>query len=150
MNWVHKFRVVAWWSSARTGIAKSDSAPNAIHFTAPIELGGIEGRWTPEDLLLGAVASCYTTTFRTIAERMHFEYIDFQVEVSGIVATSDSGYDFTGISIRADLAVDAEEKKELGLNLLQKTKELCLVTRVLRTQQSFLPSVTVGSPALAG
>src|SRR6266849_4842186 len=61
MEGAQKYRVVAWWSSGRTGLAKSNSAPNAIHFTAPPEFGGLEGRWTPEDLLLSAVASCYTT-----------------------------------------------------------------------------------------
>jgi len=44
----HAYRVSAWWTSGRTDIAKSDSAPNAIHFTAPKEFGGLEGRWTPE------------------------------------------------------------------------------------------------------
>jgi len=47
MDQAHNFRVVAWWSSGRTGIAKADSAPNAIHFTAPVSFGGIDGRWTP-------------------------------------------------------------------------------------------------------
>ena len=47
MNEEHAYRVAAWWTSGRTGLAKSDSAPNAIHFTAPTEFGGLEGRWTP-------------------------------------------------------------------------------------------------------
>ena len=67
MNKEHAYRVAAWWTSGRTGLAKSDSAPNAIHFTAPAEFGGLEGRWTPEELLLAAVAGCYTTTVRAIA-----------------------------------------------------------------------------------
>src|SRR5438445_9387091 len=81
MEGAQKYRVVAWWSSGRTGLAKSNSAPNAIHFTAPPEFGGLEGRWTPEDLLLSAVASCYTTTFRALAEYSKFEYADLEVEV---------------------------------------------------------------------
>jgi hypothetical protein len=44
----HKYRVVAWWTSGQTGIANSESAPNAIHFTAPPQFGGLEGRWTPK------------------------------------------------------------------------------------------------------
>ena len=67
MSQEHAYRVAAWWTSGRTGIAKSDSAPNAIHFTAPTEFGGMEGRWTPEELLLAAVAGCYTTTMRALA-----------------------------------------------------------------------------------
>jgi len=86
MEVTHKYRVVAWWSSGRTGIAKSDSAPNAIQFTAPVAFGGLEGRWTPEDLLLGSVASCFTTTFQAVAAYSKFEYTDLEVEVEGIVS----------------------------------------------------------------
>jgi peroxiredoxin-like protein len=150
MDQAHKFRVVAWWSSGRTGIATSDSAPNAIHFTAPVDFGGVGGRWTPEDLLLGAIASCFTTTFRATADRSKFEYVDLQLEVTGIVAQSDSGYGFTEISIRANLAVADEDDKELGLRLLHKTKALCLVARALAIEQSFDPAVTVAVPSLVG
>src|ERR1700733_10713195 len=41
----------------------------AIHFTAPPQFGGLEGRWTPEDRLMTALASCFTTTFHAIAGR---------------------------------------------------------------------------------
>ena len=86
MELTHHYRVIAWWTSGRTGIAKSDSAPNALHFTAPPEFGGLEGRWTPEDLLLTAVASCYTTTFRALADYSKFDYADLEVEVGGVLA----------------------------------------------------------------
>ncbi|MGA7359310.1 MAG: OsmC family protein, partial [Candidatus Sulfotelmatobacter sp.] len=82
----YKHRVVAWWSSGQTGLAKSDSAPNAIHFAAPPQFGGLEGRWTPEDLLMSAVASCYTTTFHAIAGSSKFDYTDLEVEAEGIVS----------------------------------------------------------------
>jgi len=74
----HKHHVVAWWTCGQAGIAKSDSAPNAIHFTAPPEFGGLEGRWTPEDLLMAALASCFTTTFHAIAGCSNFEYTDLE------------------------------------------------------------------------
>ena len=41
MERVRQSRVVAWWASGRSGIAKSSSAPNVIHFTAPAEFGGL-------------------------------------------------------------------------------------------------------------
>jgi organic hydroperoxide reductase OsmC/OhrA len=150
MEQANKFRVVAWWSSGRTGIAKCDSAPNAIHFTAPVDFGGVEGRWTPEDLLLGAIASCFTTTFCTIADRSKFEYVDPQMEVSGSVAQNDSGYDFNGISIRANLTVANQEDHQLGVKLLHKAKVHCLVARALGVQQTFDPVVTVAVPSVVG
>lgn len=100
-----KYRVVAWWGSGRTGLTTSNSAPNAIHFSAPPELVASNARWTPEDLLLNAVASCYTTTFHALAERSKLEYADLEVEVEGSVRTADSGYSFDEIVIRPDLTI---------------------------------------------
>ncbi len=146
MDQRHKFRVVAWWSSGQNGIAKSDSAPNAIHFTAPVAIGGSEGRWTPEDLLLCAIASGLTTTCRDLAERSMLEYSDLQVEVEGVVSSSSSGSRFEEVIIRAELTVPREEEQALALNLLRKAKAECLISRVLGIQQTLQPVVTVNAP----
>jgi peroxiredoxin-like protein len=141
-----KYRVVAWWSSGRTGLAKSDSAPNAIHFTAPPEFGGLEGRWTPEDLLLSAVATCYTTTFHALADYSKLEYADLEVEVEGVIRKTDSGYAFTEILIRPNLTISSDGEQTRALRLLQKAKTACLVSRALAVEQKFEPRVQAGEP----
>jgi peroxiredoxin-like protein len=146
----HTYRVIAWWSSGKTGLAKSDSAPNAIHFTAPPQFGGFEGRWTPEDLLLGAVASCYTTTFRALAEYSKFEYTDLEVEVQGVVRKAESGYAFDGIVVRPKLTISSEEEQPRAWRLLEKTKRLCLVSRGLSVAQTYEPRVQVMARAELG
>ena len=143
MEEAHQYRVIAWWTSGRTGIAKSNSAPNAIHFTAPPEFGSLQGRWTPEDLLLGAIASCYTTTFRALAESSRFEYADLEVEVQGTVHKGDSGYSFSEILMRPNLTISSEETGERALLLLQKAEALCLVSRALSVAQTFESRVLV-------
>lgn len=127
----HQYRVVAWWTSGQTGIAKSNSAPNAIHFTAPPEFGGMEGRWTPEDLLMTALASCFTTTFHAIAGFSKFAYTDLAVEAEATVRKTDSGYGFSEIVIRPRLTIANEEQRETAIRLLQKSEGLCLVSRAL-------------------
>ncbi len=143
------YRVTAWWSAGKAGLAKADSAPNAIHFTAPPEFGGVEGRWTPEDLLLGAVASCYTTTFRALADYSELEYLDLGVEVDGTVCKAESGYSFSQITIRAKLTISTPEEESRSMRLLHKAKAVCLVSRALSVEPVFEPSVSVrgsGSP----
>ena len=140
----HKYHVVAWWSSGQTGIATSDSAPNAIHFAAPPVFGGLEGRWTPEELLMTALASCFTTTFHTIASYSKFEYTDLEVEAEGSVSKASSGYIFREIALRPNLKIPNEENRELAIKLLQKAKELCLVSRALATAPKFEIRVEVG------
>ena len=139
----HKYRVVAWWTSGQTGIAKSDSAPNAIHFTAPPQFGGLEGRWTPEDLLMTALASCFTTTFHAIAGCSKFEYTDLAVEAEGTVSKTDTGYCFSEIVIRPSLTIPNEEQRGRAISLLDKAKALCLVSRALATAQKFEARVEI-------
>ena len=141
METEHRYRVIAWWSSGKTGLAKSDSAPNAIHFTAPPEFGGLEGRWTPEDLLLCAVAGCYTTTFRALADYSKLAYSDLAVEIDGVVRKADSGYEFEEIVIRPRLSISYEQEQSRALRLLQKAKTICLVSRSLSVQQKFEPQL---------
>ena len=136
-----QYRIKAWWSSGRTGIARTDSAPSAIHFTAPPQFGGLEGRWTPEDLLLTAVASCYTTTFRALAEYSQFEYADLEVEVDATAKKADSGYRFSEIVTRPHLTLKSEEGRDRAGRLLQKTQELCLVARALSVSHRLEPTI---------
>jgi organic hydroperoxide reductase OsmC/OhrA len=144
----HEYRVVAWWTSGQTGLAKTESCPNAIHFTAPQEFGGVDGRWTPEDLLITALASCFTTTFHAIAGYSQFEYVDLAVEGEGIVQKTARGYCFTGITLRPCLTIAKEEQRARGGVLLEKTKELCLVSRALAVEQKFEPRIEIGKHAL--
>jgi organic hydroperoxide reductase OsmC/OhrA len=143
MEEAHRFRVVAWWASGRTGIAKSGSAPNAIHFTSPPAFGGLEGRWTPEDLMLCALASCYTTTFQAVAESSKLEYTDLQVEVEGSIGKAETGYNFTEVVMHANLMIAQPEEAARAVKLLHKAGGLCLVSRALAVKQTFEPRVQV-------
>ncbi len=143
MEGEHKYRVIAWWSAGKAGLAKSDSAPNAIHFTAPAQFGGCEGRWSPEDLLLAAVAGCYTTTFRAVAEYSKFEYNDLEVETQGVIRKVDSGYQFDSIVIRPTVTIASEGDQPRARLLMEKAKRLCLVSRAVSVPQVCEPQVRV-------
>jgi len=147
MEEVNRYRIQAWWTSGRTGIARTDSTPTAIHFTAPPQFGGLEGRWTPEDLLLTAVASCYTTTFRALADYSTFKYADLEVEVDATTQKVDSGYRFIEIVTRPKLTLETEEGRDRATRLLQKAQELCLVARALSVPHGFEPCIRITKAA---
>ena len=143
MERTHTYRVTAWWVAGQNGITKTSAAPNAIHFTVPPQFGGMEGRWSPEDLFLSSLASCFTTSFNAIADYSKFEYLDLEVEVEGTVGKTTTGYQFTGVVIRPKLKIASEAGEGKGLELLNKTKGLCLVSRALAISQEFEPHVEV-------
>lgn len=145
----HRFRIVASWTSGRTGKVKCDSVPHALRFAAPPHFDGLEGRWTPEDLMLTAVASCFTSTFRALADYSKFEYADLEVEATGTVHKVRAGYAFKEIVTRPALIILREEDRERGLRLIQKTQDLCLVARALSVKHSLVPGIEVACIASA-
>jgi len=139
----HTYRVSAWWTSGRTGLAKCESAPNAIHFSEAPELGGLEGRWTPEQLLLCALAACFTTTFEAVARSVKFAYTDLEVEVDGAMRKDKLGCTFAEIVLRPTLTVQSEEEMDEGMVLLRRAKSLCMISRAIAVAQTTEPKVEV-------
>jgi organic hydroperoxide reductase OsmC/OhrA len=147
----YTYRVSAWWTSGRTGLAKCESSPNTIHFSEAAELGGLEGRWTPEQLLLCALAGCFTTTFNDVARSAKFEYTDLEVEIEGCVHRNrGAGCSFSEILIRPRLTVHHEADCEAGLALLRKTKSLCMISRAITVPQTLEPRVEPGHVPVEG
>src|SRR5215469_14751986 len=138
----YTYRVSAWWTSGRTGLAKCESSPNTIHFSEAAELGGLQGRWTPEQLLLSALAGCFTTTFNDVARSAKFEYTDLEVEIEASVRrTRGAGCNCNEILIRPRLTVSTEDRCEAGLMLLRRTKSVCMISRAITVPQTLEPTV---------
>jgi len=147
----YTYRVSAWWTSGRTGLAKCESSPNTIHFSEAAELGGLQGRWTPEQLLLCALAGCFTTTFHEVARAAKFEYTDLEVEVEGTVHRNRStGCNFDEILLRPRLTVQSDEQREAGLGLLRRTKAVCMISRAITVPQTLEPTVEAGKVPVEG
>jgi organic hydroperoxide reductase OsmC/OhrA len=147
----YSYHVSAWWTSGRTGLAKCESSPNTIHFSEAAELGGLQGRWTPEQLLLCSLAGSFTTTFHDVARVAKFEYTDLEVEIEGCVRRSrTAGCSFNEILIRPRLTVASEEQCEAGLALLRKAKSLCMISRAITVAQTLEPLVESARMPVAG
>jgi len=147
----YTYRVSAWWTSGRTGLAKCESSPNTIHFSEAAEMGGLEGRWTPEQLLLCALASCFTTTFHEMARGLKFTYTDLEVEVEGTVRRiRGTGCNFEEILLRPRLTVDSEEQFEAGLALLRRAKAACMISRAITVPQTLEPCIEAGKVPVEG
>jgi organic hydroperoxide reductase OsmC/OhrA len=63
----HRFPVSIEWQEGRLTTASSPGKPELEVATPPEFKGGIPGVWSPEDLLVGATAACYTVTLLAVA-----------------------------------------------------------------------------------
>src|SRR4051794_12782225 len=113
METSYKYKATAYWLLERRGMASAERVPQAIEFSAPPEFNGEREMWTPEHFLMAAIASCFVSTFRAIADASHFDAVALDVAAEGTM-TRDRGYRFTEVTIRPVLTVANDEDVDRG------------------------------------
>jgi peroxiredoxin-like protein len=136
MESTYIYTVNAHWTGARTGSVKPEQMKLPVFFNAPPEFGGEAGHWTPEHMLMAAVASCYVATFSAIAQNSKYEFLDLEVAVEGLLVKEEKGWRFVEIIIRPKLAISDAAREERGIRLLQKAERGCLIARSLSAKIS--------------
>lgn len=99
--------------------------------TPPEFRGGTPGIWSPEDLLVAAVVSCYAVTLESIAERRGVELRRVEVIGAGHVTRRAEGrIGFVVIELAVDLTVTpgCEHEAERAAH---SAKQSCLVGHAL-------------------
>ncbi len=102
-----------------------------IHTAAPAEFGGPGHRWSPETLLVAAVADCFVLTFRAIARASGFTWRDLDCSAEGVLDRVDGTLRFSDLRVRARLVVQEGADEERARRLLEKAEKSCLVSNSL-------------------
>lgn len=127
----HRYRVTAQGADAGRVTLVHDGAP-ALESSAPAEFGGPGDAWSPEGLLVGAVADCFILTFRAVARMAKLEWSDLQVHVEGTLDRIDDVTAFTAFELHATLAVDAGVNEAVALETLERAERRCLIANSLK------------------
>lgn len=106
----------------------------AISTTSPPEFGGPEGNWSPETLLVAAVAGCFILTFRAIARASKLAWVDLDCEAEGKLEKDGKLTRFTAFHIRAKLRIPDSEREEKARLLLEKAEVNCLITNSMTSE----------------
>lgn len=129
----HQYSVAA--SAATEGdVALESSGLADIRSAPPAEFGGPGDRWSPETLLVAAVADCFVLTFRAIAAVSRFPWISLACTVTGTVDRIDRVTQFTALQVHARLRLPQGGKEEQARRMLAKAEETCLVTNSLKVR----------------
>ena len=112
-----------------------------IESVPPVEFGGPGGDWSPESLLVAAVADCFILTFRAIARASRFDWIDLSCDVVGVLDKVDRTTRFTSFEVDAQLTVPAGTDEGKATRLLEKAEHGCLITNSLIAETQLTTSV---------
>lgn len=99
----------------------------------PPQFDGRGDAWSPEQLLLAAVATCFLFTLRAVARASKLEFHDLELEVEGTVDRPKGSTRFTNIVLRAELIVPAGTDPARARAVLDKAESACLVSASLAT-----------------
>jgi organic hydroperoxide reductase OsmC/OhrA len=129
----HHYSVVAS-ATAQGDVTLESERLSPLRSAPPAEFGGPGDKWSPETLLVAAVADCFVLTFRAIAEISRFPWISLTCDVAGTLDRVDRVTQFTQFEIRARLRVPPGAKEDQALRLLTKAEDGCLVTNSLKVK----------------
>jgi peroxiredoxin-like protein len=149
MSVTYHFTSAATWIDERRGMVEGDSGAPALDFSSPPEFQGQHGMWTPEHLFVAAVATCFVTTFRAIADFSHFEAAGLEVTAEGTVEKAEGGFRFTRVVVRPMLTISQESDRDRALRLIEKAARSSLVSRSLESEITLEPAVLVALPVPA-
>jgi len=102
-----------------------------LQTAGPAEFGGPGDLWSPETLLVAAVADCFVLSFRAIARASKMDWISLSCDVVGDLNRIDKVTQFTGFTLRVVLEVPEGTIEEKAMRLLEKADRSCLLTNSL-------------------
>ena len=112
---------------------QTDGCPD-IQSAPPTQFGGPGDQWSPEDLLVGAIADCFALSFRAIAGMSKLDWISLHCRVTGTLDTIDRNTQFTAFTVHADLVVPTGTDEDRAQRLLEKAEQTCFVTNSLKAE----------------
>jgi organic hydroperoxide reductase OsmC/OhrA len=136
----HTFRVTAKGTASGRVPVESPGLP-PLSTAPPKEFDGPGDLWSPETLLVAAIADCYILTFRGVARAAKFDWDDLKCEVEGVLERVEGVTRFTGYTNHATLTAKPGVDHGKAKELLERAERVCLVNNSLLGDRRLVPTV---------
>lgn len=124
---------VATASGEPTGSVTVESARLETLSTAPpAQFDGPGDRWSPETLLVAALADCFVLTFRALSPAARFEWLQLECRVQGVLERFEGVSQFSRYTTHATLTVRSGTDEAKARELLEEAEKRCLISNSLR------------------
>ena len=140
----HRYLVSANAEAQGNVALKTDDAPQLIT-APPAEFGGPGDQWSPETLLVGAVADCFVLTFRAIARASKLQWSNLECSAEGVLDRVERVTRFTSVTVNAVLTVPADVDPAKAQRLMEKAEAVCLITQSLLADTHLETEIVVES-----
>ncbi|WP_077330364.1 OsmC family protein [Virgibacillus siamensis] len=131
----HQFDLKADWPGGRNSTGYIEAGNLQTKISIPPEMDGPGVGTNPDEMLLGAAATCYLITLAAMIERARLPLKEMSLDSAGIVDVTDGVITYKRIIHKPHVALqdDAERKHYRMLEkLVDKAEESCMISRALK------------------
>ena len=138
----HYYKVSVNADSDTPVVVSSEGVPS-LETAGPPEFGGPGDVWSPEALLVAAVADCFVLTFRAMARASKLEWKSLHCKASGTLDKIDKVTQFTDFDLDVALTVPQGTDENKADRLLQRAEHHCLITNSLKAGSNRVATIRV-------
>ena len=141
-NFPHTYNTVASATHDSLLTVSSKDKPD-ITTSAPVQFGGPQGNWTPEDFFCASISSCFILTFKNYTKGKKLDWRNIKVDVDAILDVQDRKLSFTKVIIKVNLEICCESNVDPYLKALEKSEKMCLITNSINSEIELKPFIKV-------
>ena len=130
----HHFHLTADWPGNRKDLGQIETGELKTKISIPDAMDGPGVGTNPDEMLLGAAATCYIITLAAMLERSHIPKVSLTMESEGIVDVTNGVFTYDAIIHRPKLLLPADlsdRDVEKAQRLAEKAEGSCMITRAL-------------------
>lgn len=130
----HPFHLKAVWNGGRNSEGTIDAGGLKTVISIPQEMGGPGTGTNPDEMLLGAAATCYLITLAAMLERSDIAPDELTLESEAAVDVTNNVFTYERIIHRPRivLAADASESDAVKAErLAHKAEQSCMISRAV-------------------
>ncbi|MBS4217964.1 OsmC family protein [Bacillus sp. FJAT-49711] len=129
---LHSFLLNADWPGGRNSVGTIDAGNLKTEVSIPPEMDGPGVGTNPDEMLLGAAATCYIITLAAMLERASIRVSKLTMESEGIVEVEKGVITYKTIIHRPTVNLANDEQIELAQKLAEKAEKSCMISRALK------------------
>jgi len=129
---LHSFHLTANWPGLRNDVGTFETANLHSKISIPPEMDGPGIGTNPDEMLLGAAATCYIITLAAMLERSKINKNSLTMTSEGVVDISNGVITYKKIIHRPHLILHSQKDMVLAQKLARKAESSCMISRALK------------------
>ncbi|ARI75989.1 OsmC family protein [Halobacillus mangrovi] len=132
---LHHFHLKADWPGGRNEVGYIESDKLKTKISIPKEMDGPDIGTNPDEMLLGAAATCYIISLAAMIERAGLPLESMDMESEGIVDVTDGVFTYKKIIHKPQVSLKSEaSEKDLRKlkQLVEKAEKSCMISKAIQ------------------